>query len=119
MKPSQINLFNSCVLLFIGMAGFYANNFNFHTAIIPIGCGLLFLILNTWLKRNNITGFYVVLILSSVLCIAFIWPLIRNIEQKDHMGIMRISLEMLSCFLATLVYVKYIVDGNLKQIKQS
>ncbi len=111
MEPHRYNTFNACVLLFVGGIGFYASHFNIHTALMPIGSGLLLLALNRHLKKNHRAVFYLVAAMTAIVAIAYLWPLKRNLNQNDHMGIVRVCSIMLSCILALLVYVKYWMEN--------
>jgi hypothetical protein len=112
MQAHQANLINAIVLLVVGLWGYAANNFNSHTAIVPLGAGLLFLVLNTFLKDGNRHVAHLVVILTLVLAIALFWPLKRNMDQADTIGTLRVGIEIVSCLFALGVFIKSFIDNR-------
>lgn len=112
MNPYRATLYNAAVLCILGCIGYYVNNFNAHTALVPIGSSLLLFALSPWVKKNNQTVFTIVAVFSLLLMILLIWPLKRNIDQADDFGIMRVTIEMLSCALAVFVYSKFYFENR-------
>jgi hypothetical protein len=111
MKSNQAALMNSIVLLVVGAWGFVANHFMVHTAIVPLGAGLLFLVLSKFLSNGQKGLLILMMVLSLSLFIAFMVPFKRNAEQGDVFGMLRLGIEMIACAIAFIVYLR-----NLKQI---
>ncbi len=99
-------LLNGIILLAIGFWGYAANHFNAHTGIIPIGFGLLLILLSKFFQQKKNGLYYVILILTTIVMLALFRPLMRNIEQSDWYGISRLSLEIASCAMAIIIYLR-------------
>lgn len=114
MKPQLAARINSIVLLIVGFWGYAANNFATHTAIVPLGAGLLILIASGFLRDENKILLLVMLVFTLVLFIAFMVPFRRNAEQSDYLGMLRLGIEMIACAMAFIVYLR-----SLKQSKKT
>lgn len=102
LSTGQLFLLNGIVLLLIGCAGFIANDFVFHTGLTPILSGIVFVVLSFLLNWNRHLISKTGMILALILTLAFIWPLLRNLGQKDYWGILRIACEMTACLVTSL-----------------
>lgn len=106
LSIAHVFLLNGFVLSLIGCAGFIANNFAIHTGVTPILSGLLFIAFSFLLKRNarvvSLTG----MTLAFLLAIAFLWPFLRNLQQEDVWGMLRIGIEMVFCLLTGICVYK-------------
>lgn len=114
MKSQKIAFINAIVLLVIGFWGYAANNYSLHTAVVPISAGILLLILSKFLKKENPGLLIFVIVLSLLLFLAFLVPFQRNMEQSDYVGMLRLTIEMLVCAFAIVVYI-----NNLIRLKKA
>jgi uncharacterized membrane protein (UPF0136 family) len=114
MTSQQVAFINSIVLLIVGFWGYAANNFAMHTAIVPIGSGILFLILSKFLKTPAKGLLMLMMTLALALVIAFTVPFLRNVEQGDFAGMFRLVVEMAACAFAFIMYLR-----NLKLLKKA
>lgn len=112
MKSQHAALVNSIVLIIIGFWGYAANNFATHTAIIPLGSGILFMILSLLLKTENKNILLLIISLTLLLILAFSMPFLRNAKQADLWGMFRIGIEMLVSAMALIVYLRNFVQLN-------
>ncbi len=106
MTSQHAALMNSIILLLIGFWGYAANDFATHTAVVPIGAGILFLILSKYLKNAGKGLLIFTMVLALVLIVAFTVPLQRNVEQGDVTGMFRLAFEMAACAFAFIVYLR-------------
>jgi hypothetical protein len=56
MKPFQINLINACVLIIMGLWGYFASADPSPTALIPVGFGAIFGLSTPPFKKGNRGG---------------------------------------------------------------
>ncbi len=110
MSSQQAAILNSIVLLLVGFWGYAANDFAVHTAIVPIGSGILFLILSQFLKYQNKLFLLFMMAVTLILSIAFVVPFQRNLEQGDYLGMLRLGLEIAACILAFIVYLRNLIQ---------
>ena len=110
MKSEQAAFINSIILILVGFWAYVANDFKIHTLIVPLGAGLLFLILSKFLKNENRGLILFMMSITLVLFIAFMVPFKRNAEQSDYMGMLRIAIEMFACALAFIVYLRQLIQ---------
>ena len=106
MKSNQAAIINSIILLSIGLWGYAANNFSAHTAIVPIGFGILLMVLSRYMKNENKLIHYIVFGLTLVIMVAMLRPFLRNAEQEDLNGMIRVGLEMAACAMALIIYIR-------------
>jgi uncharacterized membrane protein (UPF0136 family) len=115
MKSQQAAFINSIVLIVVGFWGYVANHFLMHTLIVPLGAGILFMILSKFLKNENKGLIQFMMIITLALFFAFIVPFQRNMEQADLMGMLRLAIEMAACAFAFIVYLRHLIQLNKAQ----
>ncbi|MBK8450786.1 MAG: hypothetical protein IPL42_12505 [Saprospiraceae bacterium] len=106
MKSTQATIINAIILLAIGFWGYAANNFSAHTAFVPMGFGLLLLVFAFYTKHENKVLAYIVFGLTLIVMFAMLRPFLRNADQGDLNGMIRVGLEMASCAMALIVYIR-------------
>lgn len=117
MKPPVANLANSIILLAFGSWGYAASGYQYVTALIAPGFGLLFLVLHYGLVRQHRYAVYTIIGLTLLLLIALVRPLTRELSQNDYAGVARVAVMMFSCMVATVRYFQHFVydeAGNIK-----
>lgn len=106
MNPYKAAILQALIFLSVGFWGYAANNFAAHTAMVPLGAGILFLALSQRLKNPDRIMLLVVMLISLALFIALMIPFRRNAGQSDFWGMFRIAIEMTACALAFIVYLR-------------
>ncbi len=110
MKPYQANLYNGIVLVLLGLFSYLSSTSN--TAIIPVIFGVIFLALTPIFRKGNKVVAHIIVVLTLLILIALFKPLTGAMERGDSMGIARIAIMMLSCFVAMVVYIKSFIDAR-------
>ena len=110
MKPYQANLYNGIVLVLLGLFSYLISTSN--TAIIPVIFGVIFLALTPIFRKGNKVVAHIIVVLTLLILIALFKPLTGAMERGDSMGIARIAIMMLSCFVAMVVYIKSFIDAR-------
>ena len=117
MKPYKLSFVNAVTLISFGLWGYLDGDAEKNiTALIPVFFGVLILVLNRGLKNENKIISHIVVLLTLVILIALIAkPLLSQIESGDQMGITRVSLMILSCLMAIVVFVKSFIKNRSKK----
>ena len=116
MKPHKISFVNAMTLISFGLWGYFDGDAEKNiTALIPVFFGIIILVLNSGLKKKSKVVSHIVVLLTFFILIALIVkPLISQIESGDQLGITRVSLMILSCLMALIVFIKSFVANRSK-----
>jgi hypothetical protein len=114
MKPYLYNVLNASVLIILGIWGYVASESPSPTALIPVFSGIILLLLSKWMKDGNKAVAHIVVVLTFLLLVAFIKPLTGSISRGNEIGVIRVLIMMISCAVATVVYIKSFVDARIK-----
>ena len=85
------------------------------TALIPVVFGVIILVLNSGLKKENKLIAHVVVLLTFLILFGLVKPLMSAIEGDRIMGITRVSLMMLSTLMALVVFIKSFIANRSKK----
>jgi len=116
MKPHKISFVNAVTLISFGLWGYFDGDVEKNiTALIPVFFGVIILVLYRGLKNKNKAVSHIVVLLTFFILVALIVkPLLSQIESGDQMGVTRVSLMILSCLMALIVFVKsFIANRNI------
>ena len=112
MKPYQASILNAIILMAFGLWGYFASEDPSVTALIPVAVGVVLLLLNPGLRRQNRAIAHIVVILTLLIFIALIMPLKGSIERSDTPGLVRVLVMMATSALAMVYFVKSFVDAR-------
>ncbi len=113
MKPYVANLLNAFVLILMSLWGYFsAGEGASFTAFIPAAFGLVFLICTPMLKKENKAVAHIVVLLTLLVILALTMPLKSQITKEDTMGILRISLMMLTSVLAMIAFIRSFIAAR-------
>ena len=104
MKPHKISFVNAITLISFGLWGYIDVDYS-PTALIPVIFGIIILILNPWLKRENKVVAHIVVLLTFLIFGGLVKPLMSTLESGNTMGITRVSLMMLSTLMALISFI--------------
>ena len=113
MKPHKISFVNAITLISFGLWGYIDVDYS-PTALIPVIFGIIILILNPGLKRENKVVAHIVVLLTFLILGGLVKPLMSTLESGNTMGITRVSLMMLSTLMALIVFVKSFIANRSK-----
>tara|TARA_B100001250_G_scaffold59513_2_gene46370 strand:+ start:910 stop:1272 length:363 start_codon:yes stop_codon:yes gene_type:complete len=117
MKPYKLNLFNSITLIVVASWGFWevynpeADKIQF-TPLIPLIVGVILLLLNSGLKKENKIIAHIVVVLTFLIFLGLFKPLMSQIQDNDCMGIFRISIMLFSSLLTLCIFIKSFIDAR-------
>ena len=114
MKPHKISFANAITLISFGLWGYIDVDYS-PTALIPVIFGIIILILNPGLKRENKVVAHIVVLLTFLILGGLVKPLMSTLESGNTMGITRVSLMMLSTLMSLIVFVKSFIANRSKK----
>ena len=114
MKPHKISFVNAITLISFGLWGYIDVDYS-PTALIPVIFGVIILILNPGLKRENKAIAHIVVLLTFLILGGLVKPLISTLESGNTMGITRVVLMMLSTLMALIVFIKSFIANRSKK----
>ena len=114
MKPHKISFVNAITLISFGLWGYIDVDYS-PTALIPVIFGVIILILNPGLKRENKVVAHIVVLLTFLILGGLVKPLMSTLESGNTMGITRVSLMMLSTLMALIVFIKSFIANRSKK----
>ena len=116
MKPYKSNFLNSIVLIFVGAWGAYPYMFlggdGSPTSLIPIFFGIILLVFNSGIKKENKIISHIVVLLTLVIFVSLLMPLKGAIGRSDSTAILRVSLMLISSLLAIITFIKSFIDAR-------
>jgi len=115
MKPYIASLINAIVLIALGAWGYFGSDHPSATALIPVGMGVILLVLNFWMRNGNRIVAHIVVVLTLLILIALIKPLSGAIGRSDPTAIIRVSIMMLVSVFAMAVFVKSFIGARRKE----
>ena len=114
MKPHKISFVNAVTLISFGLWGYIDVNFS-PTALIPVIFGIIILLLNPGLKKENKIISHIVVILTFLILGGLVKPLMSTLDNDSTMGITRVVLMMLSTLFALLSFIKSFIANRSKK----
>ena len=114
MKPNKISFVNAITLISFGLWGYIDVDYS-PTALIPVIFGIIVLILNPGLKRENKVVAHIVVLLTFLILGGLVKPLMSTLESGNTMGITRVVLMMLSTLMALIVFIKSFIANRSKK----
>ena len=114
MKPHKISFVNAITLISFGLWGYIDVDYS-PTALIPVVFGVIIMILNPGLKRENKVIAHIVVLLTFLILGGLVKPLMSTLESSNTMGVIRVTLMMLSTLMALIVFIKSFIANRSKK----
>lgn len=112
MNAYKANLINAIALIIIGLFGYFSSETPSHTALIPVGAGIILVILSFGMKKHSRTQAHIAVMITFLVLIALIMPLLGAINRGDNSALIRVIIMMLTSLLAMLFFVKSFIDAR-------
>ena len=112
MKPYSANLMAAIVLILMSFWAYFSSETPSMTALIPAIFGVIFLALTGLLKKENKVAAHIVVVLTLLVLVSLFKPLTGVLSRNDTMGVIRVSLMMLVCLIAIIVYVRSFIAAR-------
>lgn len=106
MKPYLTSLVNALVLIGFGLWGYFASANPSGTAFIPVGIGVLLLVLNPFFKKGNKVIAHIAVLLTLVALLGLTMPLKGSIERGDAAGLIRVIVMLTFTLVALITFIK-------------
>ena len=110
MKAHTVSLLNALILIGFGIWAYYGSATPSKTALIPVGFGIVLLVLYKGVKKEDKIAAHAAVLLTAVILAALFKPLSAAIERSDPLAILRVSIMLLSTVLALVAFIKSFID---------
>jgi len=111
MNAGSASLINAAILILIGAWGAYETNWA-GTSFIPVVGGVILLLLNGGVKKENKVIAHIAVLLTLLLLIGLMKPLSAAFADDRTMAIVRVGIMMVSCIFAMLYFIKSFRDAR-------
>ena len=106
MKAHTTSLVNAITLISMGTWGYIDSDSKAITALIPVIIGVILLLINSGVKKENKIIAHVAVLLTLVVLLGLIMPLKGSIERDNSMGIVRVVIMLITSALALVSFIQ-------------
>ncbi|MCK4747056.1 MAG: hypothetical protein KAT15_08475 [Bacteroidales bacterium] len=112
MKPYLASLIHAFVLILFGIWGYFGSENPSFTALIPVGIGIILLLLNWGIRKENRVMAHIAILLTFLTLIALLKPLSGAIGRTDMAAMIRVGIMMAFTLFALIIFIKSFVDAR-------
>lgn len=112
MKAHTASLINAILLVGLGLWGYFASESPSPTALIPVVFGVILVLLNGGVKKENKVIAHIAVLLTLLILIGLIKPLMGVLERNSTMGILRVGVMLLSTVVALIYFIKSFIEAR-------
>jgi uncharacterized membrane protein (UPF0136 family) len=114
MNSHKVNFLNSLILIVVGLLGYFESSSG--TAIIPVVFGAVLLFCSPGLKKENKVIAHIAVLATFICLLGLFMPLNGAIGRGQNIGILRVSIMIISCSVAMIFFIKsFIANRKNKQ----
>ncbi len=117
MKAYSVSLINAAILIVLAAWGYLSSDTPSITALIPATIGVLLILCNNGVKKENKVIAHIAVMLTLVILIGLIKPLTGAIGRNDMPAIFRVIAMLLSTAIALLYFIKSFRDARKNREK--
>lgn len=110
MKAHTASLINALVLIALGLWAYFDSESPSPTAFIPVGFGVVLLVLYKGIEKENKIVAHIAVLLTLVILIALIKPLTAALGRDDSLAVIRVVVMMLTSALSMFFFIKSFRD---------
>jgi hypothetical protein len=110
MKAHLVSLINAALLVLMGIWGYISSGAV--TALIPVVIGVILLVLNSGIKKENKVIAHIAVSLTLLILFGLLKPFITQITKVDMLGILRVGLMMASTVWALVAFIKSFIAAR-------
>ena len=112
MKANTVSLINSLVLVFMGLWGYFESDSRPITALIPVIVGVILLLINNGVKKENKIAAHVAVLLTLLIIIGLVKPFLGALDRGNIAGIIRVSAMILTSLWAMITFVQSFISAR-------
>ena len=112
MKANIVSLINSIILISMGLWGYFESDSRPITALIPVIVGVILLLINSGVKKENKIAAHVAVLLTLLIIIGLVKPFLGALNRGNLAGILRVSLMILSSLWAMFTFVQSFISAR-------
>tara|TARA_B100001778_G_C18246604_1_gene475819 strand:- start:190 stop:534 length:345 start_codon:yes stop_codon:yes gene_type:complete len=111
MKSYQANLFNSLVLILVGLWGFVDVDYS-PTALIPVFFGVILLFCNNGVKNENKVIAHIAVLFTLLIFVALVVMRLPKSLESGGVGLYRVVAMILTSAIAMLSFIKSFIAAR-------
>lgn len=112
MKAHTASLINAVLLVALGAWGYFGSATPSPTALIPVVFGVILLLLNSGVKKENKVIAHIAVVLTLLILFGLGKPLMGAMDRGDTMATARVGVMLLSTVVALVFFIKSFIDAK-------
>ena len=112
MKANTVSLINSIVLMSMGLWGYFESDSRPITALIPVIVGVILLLINSGVKKENKIAAHVAVLLTLLIIIGLVKPFLGTLGRGNIVGIFRVSAMIFTSLWAMIIFVQSFISAR-------
>lgn len=106
MNPASVSLINALLLIGLGLWGYFASNSPSPTAFIPVVAGVLLVVCNPGLRKQNKVIAHVAVVVTLIILLGLVMPFKGALGRGDMAAVARVGLMLVSSLVALVAFVQ-------------
>ena len=116
MKAHTVSLINSLFLVSMGLWGYFESDSRPITALIPVIVGVILLIINRGVKKENKIIAHIAVLLTLLIIIGLVRPFLGTLERGNITGMIRVSVMILTSLWAMITFIQSFISARKNKI---